>query len=45
MAKTGTALLKQPQREWIDLQKLLMRQRPSKETENTAQVDVQGLVL
>jgi len=29
-AKTGTALLTQPQREWIDLQKLLRRQRPSK---------------
>ncbi|KAI9433175.1 Ion transport protein-domain-containing protein [Lactarius indigo] len=29
-AKTGTALLTQPQREWIDLQKLIKRQRPSK---------------
>ncbi|KAF8465445.1 Ion transport protein-domain-containing protein, partial [Russula ochroleuca] len=29
-AKTGTALLTQSQREWIDLQKLLRRQRPSK---------------
>ncbi|KAF5368727.1 hypothetical protein D9757_010428 [Collybiopsis confluens] len=29
-ARTGTALLTQPQREWIDLQKLFMRQRPSK---------------
>jgi hypothetical protein len=28
--KTGTALLTQPQREWIDLQKLIKRQRPSK---------------
>ncbi|KAE9383634.1 hypothetical protein BT96DRAFT_789788, partial [Gymnopus androsaceus JB14] len=26
----GTALLTQPQREWIDLQKLFKRQRPSK---------------
>ncbi|KAH8105357.1 Ion transport protein-domain-containing protein [Cristinia sonorae] len=29
-AKTGTALLTQPQREWIDLQKLIKRQKPSK---------------
>ncbi|KAI0073340.1 hypothetical protein K474DRAFT_1666711 [Panus rudis PR-1116 ss-1] len=29
-AKTGSALLTQPQREWIDLQKLIKRQRPSK---------------
>ncbi|TFK51284.1 hypothetical protein OE88DRAFT_1800091 [Heliocybe sulcata] len=29
-AKTGAALLTQPQREWIDLQKLIKRQRPSK---------------
>ncbi|KAE9397917.1 hypothetical protein BT96DRAFT_1020456 [Gymnopus androsaceus JB14] len=29
-ARTGTALLTQPQREWIDLQKLFKRQRPSK---------------
>lgn len=29
-AKTGTALLTKPQREWIDLQKLIKRQRPSK---------------
>ncbi|KAA1473328.1 hypothetical protein DENSPDRAFT_779605 [Dentipellis sp. KUC8613] len=29
-AKTGSALLTQPQREWIDLQKLINRQRPSK---------------
>jgi voltage-dependent calcium channel len=28
--KTGTALLTKPQREWIDLQKLIKRQRPSK---------------
>ncbi|KAI0031009.1 Ion transport protein-domain-containing protein [Vararia minispora EC-137] len=28
--KTGSALLTQPQREWIDLQKLIKRQRPSK---------------
>ncbi|KAI0740154.1 Ion transport protein-domain-containing protein [Earliella scabrosa] len=29
-SKTGSALLTQPQREWIDLQKLIKRQRPSK---------------
>lgn len=29
-SKTGAALLTQPQREWIDLQKLIKRQRPSK---------------
>ncbi|TFK68921.1 hypothetical protein BDN72DRAFT_646515 [Pluteus cervinus] len=29
-AKTGSAYLTQPQREWIDLQKLFKRQRPSK---------------
>ncbi|CAK5278246.1 unnamed protein product [Mycena citricolor] len=29
-SKTGTAFLTQPQREWIDLQKLFRRQRPSK---------------
>ncbi|KAI0086810.1 Ion transport protein-domain-containing protein [Irpex rosettiformis] len=29
-SRTGSALLTQPQREWIDLQKLIMRQRPSK---------------
>ncbi|KII90373.1 hypothetical protein PLICRDRAFT_173801 [Plicaturopsis crispa FD-325 SS-3] len=29
-SKTGTAFLTQPQREWIDLQKLIKRQRPSK---------------
>ncbi|KAJ4481205.1 Ion transport protein-domain-containing protein [Lentinula aciculospora] len=29
-SRTGTALLTQPQREWIDLQKLFKRQRPSK---------------
>ena len=29
-AKTGTAYLTGPQREWIDLQKLIKRQRPSK---------------
>ncbi|KAJ7435576.1 Ion transport protein-domain-containing protein [Mycena galericulata] len=29
-SKTGTALLTAPQREWIDLQKLFKRQRPSK---------------
>ncbi|KZT30145.1 hypothetical protein NEOLEDRAFT_1238275 [Neolentinus lepideus HHB14362 ss-1] len=29
-AKTGAALLTQPQREWIDLQKLIKRQRPSR---------------
>ncbi|KAI9461510.1 Ion transport protein-domain-containing protein [Russula earlei] len=29
-AKTGSALLTQPQREWIDLEKLLRCQRPSK---------------
>ncbi|RPD56855.1 hypothetical protein L226DRAFT_468999 [Lentinus tigrinus ALCF2SS1-7] len=29
-ARTGSALLTQPQREWIDLQKLIKRQRPSK---------------
>ncbi|KAH9979222.1 Ion transport protein-domain-containing protein [Lactifluus volemus] len=28
-AKKGTALLTQPQREWVDLQKLITRQRPS----------------
>jgi hypothetical protein len=28
--KTGTALLTQPQREWINLQRLIKRQRPSK---------------
>jgi voltage-dependent calcium channel len=32
--KTGTALLTQPQREWIDLQKLIKRQRPSKRPRN-----------
>ncbi|OBZ73074.1 Calcium-channel protein cch1 [Grifola frondosa] len=29
-SKTGSALLTQPQREWIDLQKLIKRQRPSR---------------
>ena len=29
-SKTGTAFLTQPQREWIDLQKLIGRQKPSK---------------
>ncbi|KAJ3714680.1 Ion transport protein-domain-containing protein [Lentinula raphanica] len=29
-SRTGSALLTQPQREWIDLQKLFKRQRPSK---------------
>ncbi|KAF9557915.1 high-affinity cell membrane calcium channel [Agrocybe pediades] len=29
-SKTGTALLTQPQREWIDLQKLFKRQKPTK---------------
>ncbi|TFK38523.1 high-affinity cell membrane calcium channel [Crucibulum laeve] len=29
-SKTGSAFLTQPQREWIDLQKLFKRQRPSK---------------
>ncbi|KIY67001.1 hypothetical protein CYLTODRAFT_376891 [Cylindrobasidium torrendii FP15055 ss-10] len=29
-SKTGTALLTGPQREWIDLKKLITRQRPSK---------------
>ncbi|KAK0201179.1 Ion transport protein-domain-containing protein [Desarmillaria ectypa] len=29
-SKTGTALLTKPQREWIDLKKLITRQRPSK---------------
>ncbi|KAH9916480.1 Ion transport protein-domain-containing protein [Fomitopsis serialis] len=29
-SKTGSAYLTQPQREWIDLQKLIKRQRPSK---------------
>ncbi|KAL0948006.1 hypothetical protein HGRIS_010628 [Hohenbuehelia grisea] len=29
-SKTGAAFLTQPQREWIDLQKLFKRQRPSK---------------
>ena len=29
-SRTGSALLTQPQREWIDLQKLIKRQRPSK---------------
>lgn len=29
-SKTGSAFLTQPQREWIDLQKLINRQRPSK---------------
>ncbi|KAL4071924.1 Ion transport protein-domain-containing protein, partial [Scleroderma citrinum] len=29
-SKTGSAFLTQPQREWIDLQKLLQRQKPSK---------------
>ncbi|KDQ58077.1 hypothetical protein JAAARDRAFT_69375 [Jaapia argillacea MUCL 33604] len=29
-SKTGAALLTQPQREWIDLQKLIKRQKPSK---------------
>ncbi|EGN97267.1 hypothetical protein SERLA73DRAFT_110442 [Serpula lacrymans var. lacrymans S7.3] len=29
-SETGTAFLTQPQREWIDLQKLIKRQRPSK---------------
>ncbi|KAF9650402.1 hypothetical protein BDM02DRAFT_3185438 [Thelephora ganbajun] len=29
-ARTGTAFLTQPQREWIDLKKLISRQRPSK---------------
>lgn len=29
-SKTGTAFLTQPQREWIDLQKLIKRQKPSK---------------
>ncbi|XP_006460371.1 hypothetical protein AGABI2DRAFT_220377 [Agaricus bisporus var. bisporus H97] len=29
-SKTGSALLTQPQREWIDLQKLFKRQKPSK---------------
>ncbi|KAH9931746.1 Ion transport protein-domain-containing protein [Amylocystis lapponica] len=29
-SRTGSALLTQPQREWIDLQKLITRQRPSK---------------
>ena len=29
-SKTGTAFLTQPQREWIDLQKLITRQKPSK---------------
>ncbi|PCH34579.1 hypothetical protein WOLCODRAFT_106220 [Wolfiporia cocos MD-104 SS10] len=33
MSKTGTAFLTQPQREWIDLQKLIKRQRPSKRPE------------
>ncbi|EEB87972.1 hypothetical protein MPER_14456, partial [Moniliophthora perniciosa FA553] len=28
--RTGTAFLTQAQREWIDLQKLFQRQRPSK---------------
>ncbi|KAH7908813.1 Ion transport protein-domain-containing protein [Hygrophoropsis aurantiaca] len=32
-SKTGTAFLTQPQREWIDLQKLIKRQRPSKRPE------------
>lgn len=29
-SKTGSAFLTQPQREWIDLQKLIKRQKPSK---------------
>ncbi|GJE94122.1 Ion transport protein-domain-containing protein [Phanerochaete sordida] len=29
-SRTGSAFLTQPQREWIDLQKLIKRQRPSK---------------
>ncbi|KAG7442714.1 uncharacterized protein BT62DRAFT_1079090 [Guyanagaster necrorhizus] len=29
-SKTGTALLTKPQREWVDLKKLITRQRPSK---------------
>ena len=29
-SKTGAAFLTQPQREWIDLQKLIRRQRPSR---------------
>jgi hypothetical protein len=29
-SKTGSAFLTQPQREWIDLQKLFKRQKPSK---------------
>ncbi|KAJ3558247.1 hypothetical protein NM688_g1042 [Phlebia brevispora] len=29
-SRTGSALLTQPQREWIDLQKLIKRQRPSR---------------
>lgn len=29
-ARTGAAFLTQPQREWIDLKRLILRQRPSK---------------
>ncbi|EIW77746.1 hypothetical protein CONPUDRAFT_167813 [Coniophora puteana RWD-64-598 SS2] len=32
-SKTGSAFLTQPQREWIDLQKLIKRQKPSKRPE------------
>ncbi|EPS97893.1 hypothetical protein FOMPIDRAFT_1127618 [Fomitopsis schrenkii] len=32
-SKTGSAYLTQPQREWIDLQKLIKRQRPSRRPE------------
>lgn len=32
--KTGSALLTQPQQEWIDLQKLIKRQQPSKRPKN-----------
>jgi hypothetical protein len=33
-SKTGSAFLTQPQREWIDLQKLIKRQKPSKRPQN-----------
>ena len=35
-SKTGTAFLTKPQREWIDLQKLFKRQKPSKRPERPA---------